>query len=283
MATHLRRSTCALVALLTLGLAGSTRAADAGPRRSAGCRRTTIASGRGVRHTIDVAGLSRAYILDVPEGVHAQQPVPLLFDFHGFGHSAAGVWEVSKFRDLAARDGFITVYPDGLPVDLLGRTAAGWEIFHTAPNRDLAFVRRLLDDLEDTYCIDRTRVFATGFSNGGFFSNILGCTMAERFAAVAPVSGGRLTVPCTPGRGVPVMIHHGRNDPLIDVQQARETRDAWVQIDQCREDVNDGCDRHRQCRDGAEVVYCEDDGAHHWPVAATDRIWEFFKRHPMRH
>ena len=110
----------------------------------------------------------------------------------------------------------------------MGHDGAGWEIFSIDGNRDLAFVTRLLDQLERTYCIDRARIFSTGFSNGAFFSNILGCTMADRFAAIAPVGGGRLTVPCMPTRAVPVLIHHGRKDARVDVDQARQTRDAWV-------------------------------------------------------
>ncbi len=225
--------------------------------------------------------MRRAYILDVPESIRPKTPVPLLFDFHGFGHSAAGVWQVSKFRELAAREQFITIYPDGLPVHLLGRDGPGWEIVTTDHNRDLAFTTRLLDDLERTYCIDETRVFATGFSNGAFFSNILGCTMADRFAAVAPVSGGRLTLPCVPPRGVPVLIHHGRNDPVVDVQQARLERDTWVAADRCSTQGTDGCEWHRGCRDDAEVDYCEDDGVHRWPEPATERIWKFFRANPM--
>lgn len=257
------------------------RAADVPPRPSVGCAAASIETGRELHRTVDVNGASRAYIIDVPEGIKPKTPVPLLFDFHGFGHSAAGVWKVSKFKELAARDGFITVYPDGLPVHLLDRDGQGWEIFTAESNRDLAFTTQLLDSLERTYCIDRARVFATGFSNGAFFSNLLGCTMPERFAAVAPVSGGRITVPCDPTRGVPVLIHHGRQDELVPIEQARQERDVWLGKNRCHEHVADGCEQHRDCRDGAEVVYCEEDFAHHWPVAATERIWEFFRKHPM--
>ena len=256
-------------------------AAEVPARPSTGCELSSVDAGRQLQRAIDVDGVQRAYILDVPESIQAKKPVPLLFDFHGFGHSAAGVWKVSEFRELGAHDGFITVYPDGLPVTLLGREDAGWQIFTVDGNRDLAFTRQLLDHLERTYCIDRARVFATGFSNGAFFSNLLGCTMAQRFAAVAPVSGGRITVPCTPARGVPVLIEHGRQDQRVPVEQARQARDAWIQMDACHEHASNGCEHHRGCRDGAEVVYCEGDFNHHWPPEATQRIWEFFKVHPM--
>ena len=279
---HFPPATVALLALLMVSAAGaSAREREAPPRPSAGCGAAAIERGRQLHRTIDVDGVSRAYILDVPDGVAGDTPVPLLFDFHGFGHSAAGVWRVSRFKELAARDGFITVYPDGLPVKLLGRDGSGWEIFAVAGNRDLVFVTRLLDHLESAYCIDRARVFSTGFSNGAFLTNILGCAMADRFAAIAPVGGGRLTIHCTPPRPVPVLIHHGRKDERIAVAQARRVRDAWVAINGCGQVSRDTCEWHRGCRDGATVGYCEDDGTHTWPLPATERIWEFFKTHPM--
>jgi polyhydroxybutyrate depolymerase len=269
----------AFICALLLGTEG--RAAVVVPRPSAGCSAATLETGRELQRTIDVDGTRRAYILDVPDGIQAKQPVPLLFDFHGFGHSAAGVWNVSGFKALAARDGFIVVYPDGLPVHLLGRDAAGWEIVKTGGNRDLAFTARLLDHLERTYCIDHARVFATGFSNGAFFSYLLACSMADRFAAIAPVSGGQVSGACDPGRGVPVLIHHGRQDDLVPIAQARAARDAWVKRDGCRTHSSNGCERYGECRDGSEVEYCEGDFAHRWPPEATERIWAFFKAHPM--
>jgi polyhydroxybutyrate depolymerase len=279
----MKRWLCAVALLVGAAMAGvDAPAHGTSAQPSPGCTASTIETGRRLSRTMEVDGVTRSYILDVPERIQPKQPVALLFDFHGFGHSAAGLWQVSGFRELAAQDGFITVYPDGLPVHLLGRDAPGWESFTTDKNRDLAFTTRLLDHLEQTYCIDRSRVFATGFSNGAFLSNVLGCTMADRFAAIAPVSGGRITVPCTPSRGVPVIIHHGRHDELIDVEQAHQERDTWVEKNACREHRPDGaCEAYRQCRTGAVVEYCEDDGVHYWPEAATKRIWEFFRNHPM--
>lgn len=280
---HACRAASALLAAVVIASAGNAAAssADIAPLPSTGCSTSAIEHGRELQRTIEVNGTSRAYILDVPDSVQAQRPVPLLFDFHGFGHSAGGVWQVSKFKELAVRDGFITVYPDGLPVHLMGHDGAGWEIFSVDGNRDLAFVTRLLEELERTYCIDGARIFSTGFSNGAFFSNLLGCAMADRFAAIAPVSGGTLTVPCTPSRAMPVLIHHGRKDSRVAVDQARQTRDAWVEKDGCHEHSSDACEWYRGCRDGAEVGYCEDDGDHHWPLPATERIWEFFRKHPL--
>jgi len=272
------------------GLIGIAAAAETiAPRPSAGCSLDRLDAGRRLVGHIEAGGLLREYILDVPDSIRPHTAAPLLFDFHGFGHSGAGVWAVSRFRDLAPQAGLITVYPEGLPVKLRLRGVdleqPGWEMFGIEGNRDLAFVRALLDDLERRYCIDRARVFATGFSNGAFFSSLLGCTMPERFAAVAPVSGGRLRVACTPSRGVPILIQHGRLDDLIPVDNARDARDDWLKVDGCSADtkVSAGatCTRWSACRSGAVVEYCEEDYGHTWPPQATARVWEFLQRHPL--
>ena len=210
-----------LPTMILIAILGLLLVAGTGPARadsgSKGCTASAPAQGRRLDRTLNVEGKDRAYILDVPDGVQAGTPVPLLFDFHGFNHSGAGVWKVSAFKDIATREPFITVYPEGLTVHMLDRDGAGWDIFKIEGNRDLAFVRAMLAAIDDAYCIDHARVFSTGFSNGAFFSHLLACTMADRFAAVAPVSGGNLDLPCTPSRPVPIIIHHVRNDPVVKV------------------------------------------------------------------
>jgi polyhydroxybutyrate depolymerase len=278
--------------MLALAVAVPLAAAAADPvppRPSQGCAREHIEHGRRLVGALDVGGVKREYVLDVPDSVRARTPAPLLLDFHGWGHSGAGVWRISAFRELATTAGFVTVYPEGLPVQLrLGGTAQslpGWEMFTVAGNRDLAFVRALLDDLERRYCIDRARVFSTGFSNGGFFSALLGCALSDRIAAVAPVSGGPLRVDCAPARGVPILIQHGRQDSLIPIDRARAARDDWLKVNQCAAATKqaDGasCERWTACRAGAVVEYCEGDYAHTWPPDASARVWTFLLAHPL--
>lgn len=272
--------------LVIVGMFASTVGATVVPRPSAGCRETNVATGRRIERTITVDGMERAFILDVPTGITAGAPVPLLLDFHGLGHSGGGVWKVSKFRDLAEGERFITIYPEGAPVQFNHRekifAGTGWELAVTKSNRDLLFVTTMLDRLEAEYCIDRNRVFATGFSNGAYFSHLLGCVMADRIAAIAPVSGGKRPTPCAPARPVPALIFHGRQDDIIDVADGRAARDSWLQGNGCGAPTGSPCQAYAGCRDGADVEYCEDDFGHRWPPQATARIWEFLQRHPMK-
>ena len=271
-----------LIALVVPLLAATAHAA---PVPSAGCANAAIEHGRRLERRLDVAGVARQVILDVPDSVHAEAPVPLLLDFHGFGHSAAGVWQVSGFKPLAEQQGFITAYPEGLPVTLTlrgeARSGPGWKMDAIDGNRDIAFTTALLDDLERRYCIDRSRIYSTGFSNGAFFSQLLGCALSERIAAVAPVSGGLPRIDCRPSRPVPILIQHGSEDDLIPVSWAHAARDAWLAADGCRADqkraAGPSCERW-SCRAGAVVEYCEEAYAHHWPPQATERVWEFVSK-----
>lgn len=243
---------------------------------------------------MEIDGTTRRWILDVPDGAGGA-PMPLLLDFHGLGHSGAGVWEVSGFRALArAGEPFATVYPEGLPVRLVTPHRVfegnGWEVRRIDGNRDLAFVARLLDRIGREQCIDLDRVWATGFSNGAYLDQLLACTMADRIAAIAPVSGGVLRdVPCRPARPVPVLFHHGRADEIIPVEQARRARDAWARIDGCATGPPSptgggtaiSCTVAPGCRGGSTVDYCEGDFGHRWPSSATARILGFLRAHPM--
>lgn len=301
------RTVSAPLAALALGalLAGSSSAhaaptsdataeAVGAPRPSKGCTLQTIATGRRIEQTIAVDGVERQYILDVPDTLKPGEPAALLFDFHGIGHSGAGVWNVSGFKDLAPRERFITVYPTGLPVSFTrgdrGFSGNGWEIRTFAPNRDVDFTIAVLDRLEREACIDRARVYSTGFSNGAFFSHVLACTHPERFAAIAPVSGGWFpSWECKPSRAVPVLIQHGRRDAVIEVVDAKRALDAWLTVDGCtppgpdakRSDGDQTCRSGTTCRDGSEVILCEGDFEHRWPASATERAWSFLRAHPM--
>ena len=54
---------------------------------------------------------------------------------------------------------------------------------------EIAFFKYMLSDLEDTYSIDTSRVYATGHSWGSQMTHMLALNEPEMFAAVAPLSG----------------------------------------------------------------------------------------------
>jgi len=72
----------------------------------------------------------------------------------------------------------------------------------------------LIDELVASWCADARRVYSTGMSDGGFFSSILVCEMADRIAAATSIAGVMRTPGCSPSRVVPYYAFHGTADPV---------------------------------------------------------------------
>jgi polyhydroxybutyrate depolymerase len=145
-------------------------------------------------------GRDRTYRLFVPAGYDGRTRLPLVLDLHGSGGSSAGQARNSRFEDLAAREAFA--------VATLQAEDARWNVPVAAERADdVAYVRDVIDHVAAQLCIDRARVYATGFSGGGRMSSLLGCRLNDRIAAIAPVSALRWPAPCE-GRPVPVLVDY---------------------------------------------------------------------------
>jgi polyhydroxybutyrate depolymerase len=246
---------------------------------SAGCRPGTLPALAGAARELVLDGATRHYLIDAAAGP-ADVARPLVLVFHGFQHSAAGLRGGLDLVARAAAESIVVVHPDGRDdVRLLDRVGRGWDI---APGdtRDTAFVRALLDAIEGERCIDRRRIFATGFSNGGFLTNLLGCQLADRLAAIAPVAGARPLDACAPAAPVPVLFFHGVADRIVPPRLTVGAAAWWRRANRCgdADEVREGCRAARGC--AADVVVCDGPQAHTWPEDASDRIWRFFAAHP---
>lgn len=257
------------------------RASAVPPSPSEGCRTGgTMPVLDGERRRLDVEGVERSYFIDAP-GAPSDAPLPLVLAFHGFRHDGGGMRTGSGFAELAAGGQLIAVHPDGRAgVELLGTTGRGWD---TGPDdrRDVVFVRALLDRIEGERCVDRRRIFATGFSNGAFLANLLGCQLGDRVAAIAAVSGARALDGCVPAAPMPVLFFHGTADRIVPPGLTAAARGWWRGANHCEagdDEPRDGCVAARGC--AADVVYCESPLAHTWPRNATSTLWRFFQSHP---
>jgi len=145
---------------------------DGDPVRSAGCGRPAPAgAGTSTRQTVDSAGVNRLYLLHLPRGYSADAAVPVVLALHGgTSQPAPNVMEEmeqeTRFSELADRDGFVVVYPRSATTS--GGTT-GWHIGgkENPTVDDVRFIDDLLDRLDETLCVDRRRIYATGFSSGG--------------------------------------------------------------------------------------------------------------------
>ena len=244
--------------------------------------------------SIVAGGVVRTYLLHLPTGGVTPR-MPLVLAFHGGGGTGAGMRGLTGFDARADRLRVIVAYPDGVR----RRWNDGRRTI-PSPVDDVGFVAQLIDTLSGRYGVDPARVYATGISNGGLFSERLACDLAPRIAAIAPVAANMpadIVPACAPARPVSVLQINGTADPLVPysggeiarplgfgpggtVLSTAESVAFWVRRDACSgrpeptavppRTVPDGTRVTRfvysGCAGGAAVaLYAVDGGGHTWP------------------
>ncbi|MFO0636981.1 MAG: dienelactone hydrolase family protein [Nannocystaceae bacterium] len=228
---------------------------------------------------LEVGALRRHLLLRVGESLAS--PPPVVFAWHGFGDSP---WSARRSLDgvSAWRDGII-VAPQGAArtFEQFGATPrAGWQVHQgELGDRDLAFFDAMVAELDRRGCLDRDRVYSTGFSNGGFFTNVLACHRADVLAAAAPTGGGGPFTGCDDAR-VPILVTHGRKDTVVPFASAESSIKTWVAHNGCDAGTKapqEGCVDARGCRDGSPVRICAFGVDHVWPPGQSERVTEFLR------
>lgn len=157
--------------------------------------------------TMATAEGERWYFRHVPASYVAEQPLPLVVDFHGYSEGAEIHALHSALGPYGDEQGFVTVTPQGTGQVPLWRVPIG--------SPDLDFFGSLLDHVEASVCVDRARIYVTGLSNGAMMTSAVSCQYADRVAAAAPVAGVALLDDCAPTRAVPVVAFHGTEDQFL--------------------------------------------------------------------
>ncbi len=164
----------------------------------------------------------RTVLLHVPAGKEKGKKVPLVLDLHPSAGTAAGHKEKSGLVAVADREGFVVAYPQGAIAHeggfqwhVPGTPLVGGQPEPEGPD-DVAFIAEAIEQVDQAVGagkvggIDRSRIYATGFSGGARMSSALGCALPE-LAGIAPISGVRAPEPC-PRTGLSVIAFHGTAD-----------------------------------------------------------------------
>jgi polyhydroxybutyrate depolymerase len=243
---------------------------------------------------LEYQGISRFYEIYVPPAYDKTKPLPVVMVFHGgLGYPGIVRFETGMDR-TAERNGFIAVYPAGTPSTRLANDRLlVWNDGRPSKGRikmgdDVGFVVAVLDDLSNLFNIDKNRIYATGFSNGGLFSCRLAQELSHKIAAIAPISGLRgpgETLP-PPPRAVSIMAFQGKQDIYYPYEGGTphrtnfETRfkpvmeeiTAWARFNGCASKPSERKIgranelRWKNCRGGTEVVlWTLEDGGHSYP------------------
>jgi len=212
-----------VAALLVLGAAACT-STDQAAETPSGCVADAELVGAHSRHYLTSGGNEYEYLLYVP--VAASAPAPLVLNFHGLGGDGAGQAAYTGYTDLAEAEGFVAVHPSGILVESSKWGATrNWEGIgaDTISRDDVQFVSDLIDRIAAQTCIDLNRVYATGFSNGGYFSAHLVCGLTDRIAATFSVGGISHPDGCQPARPVAMGAGHGTADEVVPFDNSRES------------------------------------------------------------
>ena len=178
-------------------------------------------SGTFIDRDVEVPGLGmRRYSIYVPPFGGDVNPHPLLLSLHGGGGTAMIQASTTQLNRLANDRKFHVAYLEGTGAIQTFNAGSCCGFAQTHDVDDVAYVQAVLDDIEANDAVDTTKVFATGFSNGAMMSHRLACEMADRIAAIAPISGGSGQFDnvlnqyylCNPARPVPVLQIHATND-----------------------------------------------------------------------
>lgn len=280
---------------------------------SQGCGKPApLLPGTSAVKSIDSGGLTRSYLLYLPPGYHSTAKDALVLNFHGHGSNAIQQAYRTAFTSLANRQGFIIAYPQGV-IGPDGSTGWATGLASRPEVNDVLFVSDLLSRLQATLCIDPLRIYATGFSNGGGMTNLLACTLDERIAAFAPVSGSFPPAPgrCHPQRPVPMMEFHGTADHVVPYtgnhKRSLPPISLWLQQWAARNGCTRGPinfyksqdvigEKWTACKGNATVIGYRILGeGHTWPTvlfnirtgndvstsSASALIWSFFQSHPL--
>jgi len=233
---------------------------------------------------IESGGQTRQYLLHVPALYNPEEPAALVLVFHGAGIGAERFMSYSRFSNVADREGFLIVYPQGLGEEPVWNPSPG--------SRDVQFISDLIDHLQRRCHIDPNRIYASGHSNGGGMVNRLACELADQIAAIGTISGAYQSTECSPSRPIPVFAIHGTADNIVSYKGIPEWASAWAQRNGCDPEpvevvhnVLIGEKQWGNCRAGADVVlYTIQDLGHDWThdlINMGQTIWDFFERHPL--
>lgn len=268
---------------------GPTSGDDAGRVPSKGCSVAPVGAGSRVAKQTTAASKKRTYHVTVPASANANAnaaaaaiaPMSVVFVLHGAGNTEAESM-ADWYNVSATMPNALGVYPQALPrtrSDGSGGNVTRWDL---SGNDDLAFFDVMLTELADSYCVDRDRVFVTGFSSGGNFSQHLACNRHDAVKGMAVVAGpGPFSDTCN--GAVPVWMTHDTGDATLPVEDARASRDFWATANGCTKSSwsavpgRPECKRNTSCPSNEPLVYCETSGiGHDMPDFAIPAIGAFF-------
>ena len=163
------------------------------------------------QYTLVHDGVTREYYVSYP--VNPPEPCPLIISMHGYGGDASWHRNFTEMDDYTIPQNIAVVYPEGL--------LNSWNVGGFWENNnfdDVGFISTLIDSMATQFNIDLDRVYACGFSNGGYMAYELSCELSDKIVAFGSVAGNFLLNEdqiCDQTRKIPIIDFHGTADTFV--------------------------------------------------------------------
>jgi poly(3-hydroxybutyrate) depolymerase len=252
---------------------------------SSGCGKApTIASSNynnGHHIAITVGGMAREYILNVPTNYDNTHPYKFVVAYHELNGNDDEMYRNSYYHLLPLSDNTtIFVAPNGQQnnANCTQASGCGWP---NPSDSDMKFADAVVAQIEQNFCVDTNRIFATGWSYGA--------SMSEQTACERPLSGAGATNPwgvraiaiysvaylsntdnCKASSSKPVAYYasHGTNDTVLPYSGGVSIAQTWAAADGCTAATptqatgSHVCTNYVGCSAGYPVEFCSFVGPH---------------------
>lgn len=184
--------------------------------------------------------LSLTHIIREPAEL-ATGPPPLLLLLHGVGSNERDLMGLAPWLD-----GRFFVVSARAPI-ILGYEAYGWFRFEFTPNGPVVLdpreaensyrlILRFMDELAEVYGVDPDRAYLMGFSQGTIMALSIALTRPDKVAGVVATSGRfpdairSQIAPPEKLRGLPILLQHGTEDPVLPIQYGHAARETLSRL-----------------------------------------------------
>ena len=153
-----------------------------------------------------------SYLAFLPTSYSAKgAPVPLIIFLHGSGERGNDLNKVKAWGPPA-----IAEKDPAFPFMVVSPQVPDGEWWHAN------LLKGMIDEVLARYYVDRSRVYLTGLSMGGYGAWDLAIRYPDYFAAVAPVCGGGTPLEVARMKHVPTWVFHGMKDDAVpETESAR--------------------------------------------------------------
>lgn len=191
-----------------------------------------------LNRSVTVQGTTYKYVVYLPPDYTKSKRWPVVLFLHGAGERG----DDGLAQSQVGIGGAVRFHADRFPAVIV-MPQCRKEVWWTDPAMEAQALAALDASIKE-FKGDKSRVYLTGLSMGGYGTFALGAKHAARFAAMAPICGGavrpnRRGVPQAPAptgdpyaetaKGIgtkPIWIFHGAADPTVPVTESQKMRDA---------------------------------------------------------